>query len=175
MSNYDPEFSSIAEEGDVLVSGRNFGCGSSREQAATSILAKGIPLVVASTFGNIFSRNAINNSLMGLEVPKLVERLRESFPVPSMKQEQDISEPSQNKESLDSPPTAPLKGTPRVLTRRTGWTLTWDVRRSKVEIDEGDGKLTWSVKVGELPTNVQEIIAKGGLEKWIKSQIDTAA
>ena len=53
MLNYDPEFSSIAKEGDVLVSGFNFGCGSSREQAATAILAKKIPLVVAGSFGNI--------------------------------------------------------------------------------------------------------------------------
>ena len=53
MQNYDPEFSSIAKEGDVLVSGFNFGCGSSREQAATAILAKKMPLVVAGSFGNI--------------------------------------------------------------------------------------------------------------------------
>jgi homoaconitate hydratase len=171
MQNYDPAFSSVAREGDILVSGFSFGCGSSREQAATAILAKGIPLVVSGSFGNIFSWNSINNALVGLEVPKLVERLRQSFPVPSAHQKQDITEPSQNKEFLDSPPPAPFKETPRVLTRRTGWTLTWDVRRSKVEIDEGDGKPKWSVKVGELLANVQEIIARGGLEKWVKSQI----
>ena len=172
MQNYDPEFSSIAKESDILVSGFNFGTGSSREQAATAILAKKIPLVVAGSFGNIFSRNSINNALMGLEVPKLVERLRASFPVPAMKQVGEIAEPSGNKESLDSPPRGPLKEAPSVLTRRTGWKLTWDVRRSRVEIDEGDGKPTWSVKVGELPANVQEIIARGGLEKWVKAQIE---
>ncbi|KAL8961976.1 MAG: hypothetical protein Q9183_005224, partial [Haloplaca sp. 2 TL-2023] len=47
MSNYDTQFSSIAKKGDILVAGFNFGCGSSREQAATAILAKKIPLVVA--------------------------------------------------------------------------------------------------------------------------------
>ena len=171
MQNYDPAFSSTAGEGDILVSGFNFGCGSSREQAATAILAKKIPLVVVGTFGNIFARNSINNALMGLEVPRLVERLRESFPVPSMRQKHDLKEPTLNKESLDSPPPAPLKEAPRVLTRRTGWRLTWDVKKSKVFIDEGPGKQTWSVKVGELPVNVQEIIAKGGLEKWVKAQI----
>ena len=173
MQNYDPEFSSIARESDVLVSGFNFGCGSSREQAATAILAKKIPLVVAGSFGNIFMRNSINNALMGLEVPKLVERLRQRFPVPSMQQQNDgIEEPALNKESLDSPPPAPLKETPKALTRRTGWRLTYDLRRSRVEIDEGDGKPSWSVKVGELPANVQEIIAKGGLEGWVKAQIE---
>ena len=175
MQNYDPAFSSIAKEGDILVSGFSFGCGSSREQAATAILAKKIPLVVSGSFGNIFSRNSINNALMGLEIPKLIEKLRQSFPISSVHLKQEITEPSQNKESLDSPTPAPLKETSRMLTRRTGWTLTWDVRRSKVEIDEGDGKQKWSVKVGELPANVQEIIARGGLEKWVKSQIDGVA
>ncbi|KAF5861471.1 mitochondrial Homoaconitase [Aspergillus alliaceus] len=140
MSNYDTQFSSIAKEGDILVTGFNFGCGSSREQAATAILAKKIPLVVSGSFGNIFSRNSINNALMGLEVPRLISRLRESF-------------------SGDS------------LTRRTGWTLTWDVRRSRIEVQEGENGPKWTQKVGELPPNVQEIIAKGGLEQWVKNEI----
>jgi homoaconitate hydratase len=143
MSNYDTEFSTIAKAGDILVTGYNFGCGSSREQAATAILAKEIPLVVAGSFGNIFSRNSINNALMGLEVPRLLSRLRETF--------------SEGKS----------------LTRRTGWTLTWDVRRSQIEVQEGPNGAKWTHKVGELPPNVQEIIAKGGLEKWVKNAIET--
>jgi homoaconitate hydratase len=47
----------------------------------------------------------------------------------------------------------------------------WDVRRSKVSVTEGEGGNTWSQKVGELPPNVQEIIARGGLEKWVKAEI----
>ena len=74
MENYDPEFRSIAKPNDILVSGGIFGCGSSREQAATAILANQIPLVVVSTFSSIFVRNSINNALLGLEVPRLVER-----------------------------------------------------------------------------------------------------
>lgn len=141
MENYDKSFGQVAREGDILVTGFNFGCGSSREQAATAILAKKIPLVVAGSFGNIFSRNSINNALMGVEVPRLVERLRETFGE-------------------------------KVPTRRTGWKLIWDVKRSKVVITEGNNGKTWSQKVGELPPNVQEIIARGGLEKWVKSQIE---
>ncbi|KAG6006963.1 mitochondrial Homoaconitase [Claviceps maximensis] len=144
MENYDPEFRNIAKASDILVSGFNFGTGSSREQSATAILAKGIPLVVAGSFSNIFSRNSINNALMGLEVPRLVHRLRETF-------------------KADGPDN-------KVLTRRTGWKLVWDVRRSKVTVTEKDGT-TWEEKVGELPPNVQEIIACGGLEKWVKKQI----
>ncbi|OCK97063.1 homoaconitase [Cenococcum geophilum 1.58] len=142
MENYDPKFRTIAKAGDILVTGHNFGCGSSREQAATAILAKQIPLVVAGSFGNIFSRNSINNALLGLEVPRLVRRLREAY--------KDEAE--------------------RRLTRRTGWKFLWDVRRSKVVIKEADGS-TWEQKVGELPPNVQEIIVYGGFEKWVKAKI----
>jgi len=146
MENYDTSFGSIARAGDILVAGFNFGCGSSREQAATAILAKKIPLVVAGSFGNIFSRNSINNALMNVEVPRLVQRLRETF----------------------------SKGGEKVPTQRTGWKLVWDVRRSKVIVTEGEGGKTWSQKVGELPPNVQDIIARGGLEKWVKHRISSA-
>lgn len=147
MQNYDPDFDNIARPGDILVAGYNFGTGSSREQAATAILAKQIPLVVAGSFGNIFARNSINNALMGLEVPRLTERLRSHF------------------SSEDGKP---------ALSRRTGWTLTWDVRRSVVEVQEGAGGEAWSEKVGELPITVQEIIAAGGLEAWIRAQVSKA-
>ncbi|KAM0258678.1 hypothetical protein ACHAQJ_003686 [Trichoderma viride] len=143
MENYDTAFRTIARKGDILVVGYNFGCGSSREQAATAILAKEIPLVVSGSFGNIFSRNSINNALMGVELPRLIQRLRDAFK---------------------------SEGGDKLLTRRTGWKLEWDVRRSKVTITEKSGE-TWSQKVGELPPNVQEIIAKGGLEGWVRAQI----
>ncbi|KAL1303817.1 hypothetical protein AAFC00_000277 [Neodothiora populina] len=177
MENYDTKFASIAKEGDILVAGFNFGCGSSREQAATAILAKKIPLVVAGSFGNIFGRNSINNALMGVEVPKLIERLRETFDtVPEPSSSAPITEPAQNKQSLDSPPPAPTaKPAEKMLTRRTGWTFTWDVRRSTVIIKEGEGGKEWSQKVGELPPNVQEVIAVGGLEKWVGKEIASSA
>lgn len=176
MENYDPSFGSVAKAGDILVSGFNFGCGSSREQAATAILAKGIPLVVAGSFGNIFSRNSINNALMGVEVPKLATRLREVFsstPAPTSQQNIEETWTGKKEEMLDTVVPGPV-ATPqqaKQLTRRTGWTLEWDVRRSKVTVQEGaDGK-SWSVKVGELPPNVQEIVALGGLESWVKKEI----
>lgn len=173
MENYDPNFGSIAKEGDILVAGFNFGCGSSREQAATAILAKKIPLVVSGSFGNIFARNSINNALMGVEVPRLVQRLREKFSSTDVKPSSEVTEPEGNKESLYSlesgKQAAPKEE--KMLTRRTGWRFVWDVRRSKVVVTEGEGGETWSQKVGELPPNVQEIIARGGLERWVKSEI----
>ena len=178
MENYDPSFVQTAKAGDILVSGFNFGCGSSREQAATAILAKGIPLVVAGSFGNIFSRNSINNALMGVEVPRLANRLREVFSsTDTPSPHSSIKEPTNNSESLDSPPPAntvqPTQA--KQLTRRTGWTLEWDVRRSTVSVQEGPDGLKWSVKVGELPPNVQEIIALGGLEKWVQKEIGSTS
>jgi len=179
MSNYDPDFSSIAREGDILVSGYSFGVGSSREQAATAILAKKIPLVVAGSFGNIFSRNSINNALMSLEVPRLVRRLRETFSdKPASTDKDEITEPVGNKEeqqSLDSP--SPASPAPQVkkLSRRTGWKLVWDVKKSQIEVQEGPNGQKWTEKVGELPPNVQEIIAKGGLEKWVQTEIQSSA
>ncbi|KAI9736100.1 MAG: mitochondrial Homoaconitase [Claussenomyces sp. TS43310] len=176
MENYDKAFKDIAKPGDILVSGFNFGCGSSREQAATAILAKKIPLVVAGSFGNIFSRNSINNALMGVEVPRLVERLRKRFAPSPMTANTEISEPTHNRESLDSPkPAEPARpAQEKVLTRRTGWTFTWDLRRSKVTVTEGVDGETWSQKVGEIPTSVQKVIAKGGLEAWVKDEIGRA-
>ncbi|KAL9619593.1 MAG: hypothetical protein Q9160_005780 [Pyrenula sp. 1 TL-2023] len=181
MQNYDPEFHTIAQPNDILVAGRSFGVGSSREQAATAILAKQIPLVVASSFGNIFARNSINNALMGLEVPRLVERLRSHFssasnPASSSSSSKPpIPEPRANEQSLDTPPPGPIEPhNERKLTRRTGWTLTWDVARSVVEVQEGPGGEVWTERVGELPANVQAIIAAGGLEGWVKREIGTA-
>ena len=175
MENYDPAFSAIARKGDIVVAGFNFGCGSSREQAATSILAAELPLVVAGSIGNTFSRNAINNALPLLEIPRLVQRLRETFSSSNVQtSQQDVKEPSHNGESLDSPPPAAqaMPEHEKSLTRRTGWTFTWDVRRSKATIKEGESGETWSSKLVALPKNIQEIIARGGLENWIKKEIE---
>jgi homoaconitate hydratase len=79
MENYDPQFASRTRAGDVMVSGFNFGTGSSREQAVTCLKAKGIPLVIAASFSQTYLRNAFNNGFLCIEVPELVKRLREQF------------------------------------------------------------------------------------------------
>jgi homoaconitate hydratase len=79
MENYDPQFASRTLAGDVVVSGFNFGTGSSREQAVTCLKAKGIPLVIAASFSQTYLRNAYNNGFLCVEVPELVKRLREQF------------------------------------------------------------------------------------------------
>jgi homoaconitate hydratase len=79
MENYDPQFASRTRAGDVVVSGFNFGTGSSREQAVTCLKAKGIPLVIAASFSQTYLRNAYNNGFLCIEVPEFVKRLRERF------------------------------------------------------------------------------------------------
>ena len=71
MESEDPEFVHKAKPGDIMVAGKNFGCGSSREHAPISIKALGISCVIASTFARIFFRNSINNGLLLIENPDL--------------------------------------------------------------------------------------------------------
>ncbi len=79
MENYDPEFVKIAEEGDILIGGFNFGTGSSREQAATALKYKGIKVVIAGSFNETYKRNAINNGFLLVECPELVEDLKQEL------------------------------------------------------------------------------------------------
>ena len=67
MEDIDTAFVSKVKAGDIMVAGKNFGCGSSREHAPIAIKASGISCVIASTFARIFYRNAINIGLAILE------------------------------------------------------------------------------------------------------------
>lgn len=67
MEGIDPDFSKKVKPGDIVVGGNNFGCGSSREQAALAIKYAGVACVVAKSFGRIFFRNAINVGLPLME------------------------------------------------------------------------------------------------------------
>ncbi|CCG81955.1 Homoaconitase, mitochondrial [Taphrina deformans PYCC 5710] len=146
MENYDPAFKELAKSDDILVGGFCFGIGSSREQAAVAILAKGIPMVVAGSFGDIFKRNSINNALLCLDAPYLVERLRANF-----------------------------GGSKKALTQRTGWHLSWDVAQSRLTVTEGSGGSTWTRQTGALGPSVQSLFIEGGLEGLVKAEISASA
>ena len=98
--------SSIASvQNDILVGGFNFGTGSSREQAATALLHRGIRLVLAGSFSETFKRNAINNGLLVLETPSIVRDLRQAF-----------------------------QGKDKVLSRRTGWKVHVDLAAGNLAV-----------------------------------------
>jgi 3-isopropylmalate/(R)-2-methylmalate dehydratase small subunit len=69
LENADPRFAAAVEPGDVVVAGRNFGMGSSREQAAEVLLQLGVSVVLAQSYGGLFYRNALNLGLMALICP----------------------------------------------------------------------------------------------------------
>src|SRR5438309_354391 len=79
FENYDPNFNSLYQRGDVVVAGFNFGTGSSREQAATALKFKGVPCVIAGSFSETYKRNAFNNGFVVFECPELVTHLRETL------------------------------------------------------------------------------------------------
>ena len=75
MEDIDTEFVKVVKDGDVMVGGFNFGCGSSREHAPMVIKAAGVSCVIAKTFARIFYRNAINIGLAILECPEASEKI----------------------------------------------------------------------------------------------------
>ncbi|MEM0297512.1 MAG: 3-isopropylmalate dehydratase small subunit [Zestosphaera sp.] len=75
LEGLDPSIPSRLRERDLIVAGRNFGCGSSREHAVLALLGAGVKAVVAESFARIFYRNAINRGLMVVEAPGVSERV----------------------------------------------------------------------------------------------------
>ncbi len=76
LEDLDPGFAQQVKVGDVIVAGRNFGCGSSREQAATCLKYAGVQAVIAKSFARIFFRNAINQGLPVLQSEEAVANIK---------------------------------------------------------------------------------------------------
>ena len=169
MENYDPAFAALVasicsnqgssppdldtKEGVILVSGYNFGTGSSREQAATALKAAGIPLVIAGSFGDIFKRNAINNGLVCIESPELVKDLTEAY-------------------AKDGKRGA--GGRDGELTVNEGHDVNVKVVEGAVEVNYPDGG-SKAYKVGVLGSSVQELWLCGGLEGFVLKSIQQQA
>lgn len=77
MEDIDKEFVNKVQPGDIMIGGKNFGCGSSREHAPISIKASGISCVIAETFARIFYRNSINIGLPIMECPEAAKAISE--------------------------------------------------------------------------------------------------
>jgi len=75
LEDLDPDFAGKVQAGDVIVAGKNFGCGSSREQAAFCLTANRVGAVVAASFSRIFFRNAINAGLPTIELPQVIDQI----------------------------------------------------------------------------------------------------
>ncbi len=76
MEDIDASFASTVEEGDIIVAGPNFGCGSSREHAPLAIKSCGVKCVIAPSFARIFYRNAVNIGLPIVECPQAAEEIQ---------------------------------------------------------------------------------------------------
>jgi 3-isopropylmalate/(R)-2-methylmalate dehydratase small subunit len=77
LEDLDPSFAGAVAAGDVILAGRNFGCGSSREQPVVGLRAVGLQAVVAKGFARIFYRAAINQGLLLVECPEAVDAWQE--------------------------------------------------------------------------------------------------
>ena len=75
MVDIDKDFAQKVKPGDIMVGGKNFGCGSSREHAPVAIKACGVPVIIAASFARIFYRNGINVGLPLMEIGDNVERI----------------------------------------------------------------------------------------------------
>ena len=75
MEDIDADFATTVETGDIIVAGKNFGCGSSREHAPLAIKSCGVKCVIAETFARIFYRNAINIGFPILECPEAAQAI----------------------------------------------------------------------------------------------------
>jgi homoaconitate hydratase len=163
MENYDPKFASrvaqiiglssppsasAVKSGVILVSGFNFGTGSSREQAATALKFAGVHLVVAGSFGDIFKRNSINNGLICIECPELVEEMTQEY----AKDGKRGAGGKKGEISVDP-----------------GWDITVDMRTGKLQVLTKDGKREYSVR--PVGTSVQELWTCGGLEGFVLKTI----
>ncbi|KAH9943727.1 homoaconitase [Amylocystis lapponica] len=169
MENYDPSFAhlvasirkqqadkttdSSTKHGVVLVSGYNFGTGSSREQAATALKSAGIPIVIAGSFGDIFKRNAINNGLVCIECPALVVDLTQEFA-------KDGSRGAGGRQGE--------------LTVNEGLTVDVKVAEGRMDVRWPSGKQR-TYTVGAVGASVQELWICGGLEGFVLKSIQVEA
>ncbi len=77
MEDADPQFPQKVQPGDIIVAGKNFGCGSSREHAPLAIKGAGISAIIAESFARIFYRNAINLGMIVIESPEIAKETDE--------------------------------------------------------------------------------------------------
>jgi len=90
LEDLDPDFVKTVEKGDIIVAGKNFGCGSSREQAATCIKYAGVDVIIAKSFSRIFYRNCINSGLLAIECPEVVDKITKDSKIEIKREENKL-------------------------------------------------------------------------------------
>ena len=75
LEDLDPDFAKQVKPGDIVVAGSNFGCGSSREQAAVCVKLSGVTVIIAKSFARIYFRNCVNNGVLPLVCPAAVDAI----------------------------------------------------------------------------------------------------
>lgn len=75
LEDLDPDFAKQVRSGDIVVGGKNFGCGSSREQAAVCFKMCGVKVIIAKSFARIFFRNCVNNGVLPVVCPEAVDAI----------------------------------------------------------------------------------------------------
>ncbi|MBI4722103.1 MAG: 3-isopropylmalate dehydratase [Candidatus Stahlbacteria bacterium] len=81
MEDYNPDFAKQVKKGDIIVAGKNFGCGSSREQAVTCLKYAGVSAIVAKSYARLFYRNAINSAIPAIKCPEAAETVFQKKPM----------------------------------------------------------------------------------------------
>jgi len=76
LEDLDPEFNAKAAPGDIIVAGRNWGCGSAREQAVKCLKSRGIKAIIAASFSRIYYRNCLNEGLLTIICPDLIDQVQ---------------------------------------------------------------------------------------------------
>ena len=76
LEDLDPRFATQVQPGDIIVAGRNWGCGSSREQAVTAVVATGVKVLIAVSVARIYFRNAVNGGLLPVVCPEAVAAIQ---------------------------------------------------------------------------------------------------
>eukprot|EP00041_Stephanoeca_diplocostata_P030685 m.935758 g.935758 ORF g.935758 m.935758 type:complete len:738 (+) comp23806_c2_seq3:146-2359(+) len=153
MENYDGDFADMVQPGDILVAGYNFGTGSSREQAATALRAAGVAAVICGSVSETYKRNALNNGLIVLEIPALVESL--------------LSRTATRRRSANKPTI--LLDNERAEIDMVGSYA----RLLQVQVSPDSPRTYTSspIPFTGLGKVCQDLIAAGGIEEWVKKQL----
>lgn len=156
MLNYDPRWQGLAQQGDILVGARNFGCGSSREQAATALAHRGVGMVIAASFSQTYARNAYNNGFMVIECPTLVDALAAKYRERMSKRDGGVVPDD-------------ASGKPGGERTIVGPEITVDFEKSVVTLD---GR---AHPFPPLSPVAQDLVIAGGSENVVKKQLSGAA